>query len=534
MSRRRHVQSAFLSVALAALAAGCGGVTGVDDTGAVVPPPPTSNTGNPGPVEPGTQPAASLARVSGDSQSTLVNQTAAQRLVVRVTDEAGNAVKNVPVTWASTGTTASTVVAVAEQTDEQGLASATWQLGNVPGTQFVRAEAAGRSVVFTATATLQYQSVDAGGFHACAITPSAAVYCWGYNGDGQLGTNAVSNRNVPTPMAPPASGAAALTFRQLSGGRYHTCGITLAGVAYCWGANLDGRLGDASRTPSLKPVQASTPVAFASISSGWNHTCGLAKSGMAYCWGFNQQGEVGAYIGPPDSVSINVPRPVNAPFFKALGVGGLHSCAIDLDGAAWCWGYNGYGQLGDGTTGFGTLNRGRDSVGEHLLGTAGYEAVAVQMPVASFDTVTAGAHHSCALASGAVWCWGDNRSWQLGTSAMTRSPTPVAVALPPGVTGFAAISAGDYHTCGVTADGKAYCWGDNRWGQLGTGTTTSSPTPLPVAPSLTFRSFSAGETLSCGVTTAGTVYCVGNNAYGQIGDASNENRTTPEKGAYQP
>ena len=524
MSRRRHVQSAFLSVALAALAAGCGGVTGVDDSGAVIPPPPPSQSPT-DPAQPG-QPVASFVKVSGDSQSTLVNQTAAQRLVVRVTDAAGNAVKNVPVTWTANG---SIVVPVAPQTDDQGLASATWQLGIVPGMQFARAEAAGTTVTFTASATLQYQSVDAGGFHACAITPSAAVYCWGYNGDGQLGTNAVANRNVPTPMAAPSAAAAPLTFRQLSGGRYHTCGITLAGIAYCWGANLDGRLGDGTQTPSLKPVQASTPVAFQTISSGWNHTCGLSKSGIAYCWGFNQSGEVGALIGPPDSVAIEVPRPVWGPDFKALGVGGLHSCALDLGGDAWCWGFNGYGQLGDGTTAS-TLNNVVDTADVPI----GSRAVAVQMPVASFDTIAAGAQHTCALASGAVWCWGDNRSWQLGTSAITNSTTPVAVALPPGVTGFASLSAGDYHTCGVTADGKAYCWGDNRWGQLGTGTRLSSATPLPVAPTLTFRSFSAGETLSCGVTSEGAVWCVGNNSYGQLGDASNEDRTSPVKGAYQP
>lgn len=529
MSRRRHLQSAFLSVALAALAAGCGGVTGVDDTGAVVPQPPSQSPGDPSvdPVEPGAQPPSALARVSGDSQSTLVNQTAAQRLVVRVTDADGNAVKNVPVTWTANG---SIVVPVAPQTDDQGLASATWQLGIVPGVQFVRAEAAGQAVTFTASATLAYQSVDAGGFHACAITPSAAVYCWGYNGDGQLGTGAVANRNVPTPMVAPTASAAPLTFRQLSGGRYHTCGITLAGIAYCWGANLDGRLGDNTVSPSLKPVQAATPVAFQSISSGWNHTCGLSKSGIAYCWGFNQSGEVGALIGPPDSVAIEVPRPVSGPDFKALGVGGLHSCALDLGGDAWCWGFNGYGQLGNGTT-VSTLNNVVDTAGVPI----GSRAVAVQMPVAEFDTIAAGAQHTCALTDGQVWCWGDNRSAQLGmSSTVESSPTPVAVTLPPGVTGFASISAGDYHTCGVTDDGKAYCWGDNDHGQLGTGTRNGSPTPLPVAPTLTFRSFSAGETLSCGVTTGGAVYCVGDNSYGQIGDASNEDRLTPEKGAYQP
>ena len=172
----------------------------------------------------------------------------------------------------------------------------------------------------------------------------------------------------------------------------------------------------------------------------------------------------------------------------------------------------------------------RDSLGNPLYGTP----VRVRMPAARFEAITAGAHHSCALASGAPWCWGDNRFGQLGATGIANSLVPVAVPMPAGVTAFASISAGDYHTCAVTPAGKVHCWGDNRYGQLGNGTTASSTTPVAVAPALTFRSFSAGETLSCGVTVEGRVYCVGNNLYGQLGDATNESRTSPVKGAYQP
>ena len=122
--------------------------------------------------------------------------------------------------------------------------------------QFVRAEAGSYSATFQGTATLEYTTVDAGGFHSCAITPSAAVYCWGYNGDGQLGIGSADNRNVSTPTL------SELTFRQLSGGRYHTCGITLAVVAYCWGQNVDGRLGTGDEIAAACVYLASAEAAY--------------------------------------------------------------------------------------------------------------------------------------------------------------------------------------------------------------------------------------------------------------------------------
>lgn len=511
MFGRTLTKLAVTAVGLVILA-GCGGVTGVDDTHVIVTPPTTT------PGDSANRVPASLSIVSGDSQAALVNQIVGQRLVVRVVDAQDRPVKNVPVSWSAVGS--GRVTALAANTDDDGEASATWQLDIAPGAQFVRAEVGSYAVTFRATATLQYTSIDAGGHHACAITPSAAVYCWGYNGDGQLGIASLDNRNVTTPVA------SDLTFRQLSGGRYHTCGITLAGVAYCWGQNVDGRLGTGHLDPSDVPVQVATPVAFQQIGSGWNHSCGLSKAGLAYCWGFNQEGEVGAPIFP-DSVVVDQPRPVSGQSFKALAVGGLHSCAIADDESAWCWGLNNFGQLGDGTTRW-TLN--------NLVDKEGNPLSSMPVPVGTaqrFQSIAAGAYHSCALSDGDAYCWGDNRHGQLGDGSTTRSLTPVPVQMPAGAS-FASITAGDTYTCAVSTTGQVYCWGDNHFGQFGDGTTESSDVPVTVASGLTFANFSAGETLSCGVTTTGRVYCMGSNKYGQLGDATNVNRPTPVKGAYQP
>lgn len=511
MFGRTLTRLAIVSAGLAIMA-GCGGVTGVDDTQVIVVTPPTTTPGDSANRIPAT-----LSIVSGDGQATLVNQIAGERLVVRVVDALQRPVKNVAVKWTAVG---GVVTPLGPTTNDDGEASATWQFDHAPGVQFVRAEAGSFSATFQGTATLQYTSIDAGGFHSCAITPSAAVYCWGYNGDGQLGIGSQDNRNVSTPAS------SSLTFRQLSGGRYHTCGITLAGVAYCWGQNVDGRLGTGDYTPSAEPVQVGTPVAFQEVGSGWNHSCGLSKAGLAYCWGFNQEGEVGAPIFP-DSVTVTYPRPVSGQSFKKLGVGGLHSCAVAFDETVWCWGLNNFGQLGDGTTRW-TLNNLVDSTGKPLS--------SMPVPVQSalrFQSVVAGAYHSCGLSGGAAYCWGDNRQGQLGNGSTTNSLTPVPVVMPSGAS-FASISAGDTYTCAVSTTGQAYCWGDNQFGQFGDGTTTASLTPVTVASGLTFASFSAGETLSCGVTTIGRVYCMGNNLYGQLGDATNVNRPTPVKGAYQP
>src|SRR5207247_1488086 len=152
------------------------------------------------------------------------------------------------------------------------------------------------------------------------------------------------------------------------------------------------------------------------------------------------------------------------PPFAAVSAGGLHTCGLTAAGVAYCWGYNGFGQLGDGTT------------------TDRSTPVLVAAPAGvSFAAVSAGLRHTCGLtAAGAAYCWGWNASGQLGDGTTTSRPSPVLVAAPAGVS-FAAVRADYSYTCGLTAAGAAYCWGDNTSGQLGDGTTTSRSGPVLVA-----------------------------------------------------
>jgi len=142
----------------------------------------------------------------------------------------------------------------------------------------------------------------------------------------------------------------------------------------------------------------------------------------------------------------------------------------------------------------------------------------------TFTTVSTSSHSCGRTISGAAYCWGDNEGGQLGSGSTTSSRTPVKVT---GELSFAAVSAGGGHTCGLTTTGAVYCWGDNSLGQLGNGSRTGSTAPTPVAGGLTFTSVSSGSSHSCGVTTAGAAYCWGANGNGQLGDGSRLDSSIP-------
>src|SRR2546425_1045671 len=216
------------------------------------------------------------------------------------------------------------------------------------------------------------------------------------------------------------------------------------------------------------------------------------------------------------SSPVLVQAPAGVSF--AAGAGGdWHPGGLGtgLSAAAYCWGGNGSGQLGDGTT---TTNRLTPVL---VLAPAGV----------SFAAVTGGAAHTCGLTTGlsaAAYCWGGNGSGQLGDGTKTNQLTPVLVQAPAGVA-FAAVPAGAARPGGVTAAGAAYCWGDNGFGQLGDGTTTSQSSPVLVQapPGVSFAAVTGGVADTCGVTAAGIAYCWGRNLEGQLGDGTTTDRLTP-------
>ncbi len=248
-----------------------------------------------------------------------------------------------------------------------------------------------------------------------------------------------------------------------------------------------------------------------SIAASNAHTCALTTTGQAYCWGQNTSGQLGNNSTTKSSIPVAVQMPAGV-LFRSIAAGYAHTCALTTTGQAYCWGWNGYGQLGNNST------------------TKSSIPVAVQMPAGvSFQSITAGYTHTCALATtGQAYCWGEGSSGRLGNNSTTSSRIPVAVQMPAGVS-FQSIAAGYTHTCALTTEGKAYCWGRNTDGQLGNNSTTNSLTPVAVQmpAGVSSQSIAASNTHTCALTTTGQAYCWGANSYGQLGNNSTANSLTP-------
>jgi len=323
--------------------------------------------------------------------------------------------------------------------------------------------------------------------------------------------------------------AASGAFTAVSTGDNTTCALVEMGKAYCWGYNFGGRLatGDTAFRVIVPRAVSNQPVAFNHITVGALHQCALARDGRAYCWGENGSGQLGA---GGQVQSQGVTPVVGGLTFASISAGFSHTCAITTDQAAYCWGNNGYGQLGAGAA------APCDYANLPCL-------VNAPVPVAGglhFVQISTGRDHTCGLTSdGTGYCWGENASGQLGNPAipincggfpthsqcLRDAPTPITGGLK-----FTQLSAGAFHTCGITTAGRAYCWGlvtaDSAIvafalgnaaysGELGTQRGSRAPVPVEGEPSL--REITAGNGVSCGLTTSGQAVCWGRNNWGQMG-----------------
>lgn len=342
-------------------------------------------------------------------------------------------------------------------------------------------------------------ALAAGAAHSCALV-AGEVWCWGKNDRGQLGNDSTASSARPVRVA----GITAATAISL--GKAHSCALLERGNLSCWGAGDFGQLGTGALEDAHTARSISTAANLRQVALGRHHTCVVDNNGQVFCWGRNERQQ----LGREALLSSLSPRPVSGVSeLDGLSAGAKHVCARSRFGDLSCWGDNSQGQLGNGTT---LLT---DHVTTRVLDLG--------------EKINAGAEHTCAIRGSEALCWGEGEYGQLGAGsyldALLPSPTTFARI------DVAEISSGGRHTCTITDEHEVYCWGDNTYRQLGTGSAQpKSARPvwlsdifgLDGAPQVT--SLSSGTEHTCAVRSDGRALCWGRNADGQLGSNSTADR----------
>jgi alpha-tubulin suppressor-like RCC1 family protein len=399
-------------------------------------------------------------------------------------------------------------------------------------------------------------AVIAGEDYACALLDTGEIRCWGNGFYGQLGDGRTENATVPvavvdlTPVGrcaacndgnvctedrcgamgcehldlpdgtPCAIGGAcdagtcvvgAVPTTSLSLGDFQGIVRRVDDTVAAWGSNSNGQLGTGSLTEPFRTYPDDVPglTDISTVSSGRQHNCVTEATGAVRCWGNNGSGQ----IGQGTTGSSILPPSLVAGLTDIVDVkaGGFHTCALRASGQVLCWGYNAFGELGIGTTGNAVTTP------QNVLGLSD----AVQ--------ITVGDHHSCAVrAGGKVACWGEGGAGRLGNGLTSDVPYPVEVA--PGIAGLfhaTFVEAGYDHTCAVSVDGTVACWGSNSSGALGDNTISTRKTAVAAQGLTGAVTVSTGEDFSCATTAGGSVACWGYNVNGQLGDGLTTSRKIP-------
>ncbi len=439
-------------------------------------------------------------------------------------------------------------------------------------------------------------NLAAGEEHTCVLLQDGRVQCWGSNTDGQLGNGTFSWTPSVHPVFVTGLEGKAI---DLTAGSWHTCALLENGHVQCWGANITGQLGNGSTNAQARAVTVSLPGPATWITAGCNHSCALLTDGRMYCWGWNVYGQLGVSGTTQSTTPVQVTvisgrgttieagcdhtcaTYVDAqgqPRLSCWGWNGLlqmpaqqsslvsvllmragmgHTCILTADHSILCWGYNRYGQLGDGTTRsrhelkpvigmshdvfYMTTSAGANHTcavredgmafcwGSNMWGQLGNGSlVTVSIPRQIFDLndvhhIAAGNGFTCAVpADGSLWCWGK----RFNTSFISDTAAPTRLSSPSG--GVAGVQVGEGHACAVMRDGSLRCWGDNDYGQLGNGSTNLSTTPVAVR-NLGGRAQAVrvGNDFTCALLAGGTVRCWGHNDHGQLGLGNTQDHSLP-------
>ena len=367
--------------------------------------------------------------------------------------------------------------------------------------------------------------VAAGGNHTCALLNTSSLTCWGYDGYGQLG-NGITTGNITAPSEP-ITLPTDTTASAITAGYNHTCALLNTGNITCWGRDNSGQLGNGTTTGDITtppdPITLPTDTTATAITAGDNHTCALLNTGNITCWGNDTSGQLGNgnttgnITAPPDPITL--PTDTTA---TAITAGDNHTCALLNTGNITCWGWDGFGQLGNGIT----------------TGNITAPSEPITLPTDTTATaITAGDNHTCALLNtGNITCWGNDSCGQLGngttTGDITAPPDPITL---PTDTTATAITAGDNHTCALLNTGNITCWGNDTSGQLGNGTHHRQhhrhhQTPSHCPPTRPPPAITAGDNHTCALLNTDNITCWGNDGNGQLGNGNTTGNLTEPSG----
>jgi len=396
------------------------------------------------------------------------------------------------------------------------------------------------------------QSIAAGYDATCAVSNGAA-FCWGRNDSGGLGNNSTVSSGTPVQVQGLTSGVTKVAV-----GQDFACAIQNGGVK-CWGNNQYGRLGNNSSVQSLIPVQAQGLTSgVTDLSVGGAVACAI-RNGALLCWGYGDFGQIGNGMSASQMVPTSPWGGLNSGVTQ-VATGGMTTCAIQ-NGNLFCWGYNYYGALGNGTSGASPVNypvsTGLTGVQEVSVGSSHVCAV-IQGGVkcwgsnyygelgsstnyqgslpnpnplnatnlsSGVQTIVSGDSHNCVLQNGSMKCWGAAASYRLGNYSLSGSfNSPVQVN---GILiGIQQVAAGNGFNCTII-NGGAKCWGSNAFGQLGNGGGSDSATPVQVSGlSSGVQAIYTGGNHACALQN-GTLYCWGKGISGQLGNGLSANSNIP-------
>jgi alpha-tubulin suppressor-like RCC1 family protein len=365
--------------------------------------------------------------------------------------------------------------------------------------------------------------ISVGADHQCVIVAGGEVRCWGSDTRGQVGDGDDNGAAEPLPTPVVGIGSGPLSATQISSGAYFSCALLSSGEPRCWGFGTSGQLGTGHPVMGneTSPVPMGHGRAVVDVRVGNGTACATLDTGAAYCWGADAAGQVGD--GSDDQATEYAPAAVallDGLQARALEVhtSGDTACALLTTGAVMCWGSDATGVLGDGDNG-----QSSQSAPVQVVGIDGLSQRAIQL------TLGVGGGHACALLdTGAVHCWGAHDFGQVGTGVVGEQtyfePVPV-VGLDGSGDRAVRVAAAWRHTCAVLESGEVRCWGSNTGGQLGQAVSfTPEPTPLTVTGldgvSASAVDVAVGRFHSCAVLVSGAARCWGAVPGGQAGDVA--------------